>query len=132
VPRDRGFVNYVENYPYPYVIARLCWEMPSSIPDDWQGHNLQKPHHPVTIADMKAAIDATVSKQGIYVLTHHAGAWIRNDQVVDLIDHAVERYGRKVKFLNFREVYDRLVKTCWAGNRFVPNAAAITACACWT
>ncbi len=115
VPRDRGFVNYVENYPYPYVIARLCWELPSSIPDDWQGHNLQKPHHPVTIADMKAAIDAVVSKQGIYVLTHHAGAWIRNDQVIELIDHAVGRYGGKVKFLNFREVYDRLTKNLLGG-----------------
>ncbi|MFO7904885.1 MAG: FG-GAP-like repeat-containing protein [Pirellulaceae bacterium] len=115
VPRDRGFVNYIENYPYPYVIARLCWEMPSSIPDDWQGHNLQKPHHPVTIADMKAAIDATVSKQGVYVLTHHAGAWIRNDQVIELIDHAVGRYGSKVKFLNFREVHERLAENLLGG-----------------
>ncbi|MDZ7615452.1 MAG: dehydrogenase, partial [Patescibacteria group bacterium] len=115
VPRDRGFVNYVENYPYPYVIARLCWQMPSSIPDDWQGHNLQKPHHPGTIADMKAAIDAVTAKQGIYVLTHHAGAWIRNDQVIELIDHAVGRYGRKVMFLNFREAHDRLVKNLLGG-----------------
>ncbi len=115
VPRDRGFVNYIMNYPYPYVIARLCWELPSSIPDDWQGHNLQKPHHPVTIADMKAAIDSTAAKQGLYVLTHHAGAWIRNDQVIELIDHAVTRHGRKVKFLNFREVHDRLVKNLLGG-----------------
>ena len=115
LPRDRGFVNYVENYPYPYVIARLCWEMPSSIPDDWQGHNLQQPHHPVTIADMKAAIDAVVSKQGAYVLTHHAGQWIRNDQVIELIDHATGRYGNKVKFLNFREVYDRLTENLLGG-----------------
>jgi hypothetical protein len=35
IPRDRNYVNYVENYPYPYVIDRLCWEMPSAIPDDW-------------------------------------------------------------------------------------------------
>lgn len=115
VPRDRGFVNYVENYPYPFVISRLCWELPSTIPDDWQGHNLQQPHHPVTIADMKAAIDATVSKQGIYVLTHHAGQWIRNDQVIELIDHAVDRYGDQVKFLNFREVYQRLTENLLGG-----------------
>jgi hypothetical protein len=115
VPRDRGFVNYIEDYPYPYVIARLCWELPSAIPDDWQGHNLQGPHHPTTISDMKAAIDATVSKQGIYVLTHHAGAWIRNDQVIELIDHAVQRHGSKVKFLNFPEVHDRLVENVLGG-----------------
>ena len=82
VPRNRRFVNYVENYPYPYVIGRLCWEIPSAIPDDWQGHNLQGPHHPTTIRDMKAAIDATVAKRGTYVLTFHPGGWIRNDHVV--------------------------------------------------
>ncbi len=115
VPRDRGFVNYIDNYPYPYVIGRLAWELPSSIPDDWQGHNLQGPHHADTVADMKAAIDATVVKEGIYVLTFHAGAWIRNDQVIELIDHAVERHGAAVKFLNFHEVHERLVQNLLGG-----------------
>ena len=62
--------------------------------------------------DMKAAIDATVAKQGTYVLTFHPGSWIRNDQVVELVDHAVrDRPGKgKVVFLNFREMHQRLTE----------------------
>ena len=115
VPRDREFVNYVEDYPYPYVVARLCWELPSAMPDDWQGFNLQGAHHPITAGDMQAALDATVIQQGVYTLTHHAGRWIRNDQVIGLIDHAVQTHGKKVKFLNFREVDECLTKNLLGG-----------------
>jgi len=116
VPRNRRFVNYVENYPYPYVIGRLCWEIPSAIPDDWQGHNLQGPHHSTTVRDMKAAIDATVAKRGTYVLTFHPGGWIRNDQVVEMVDHAVRDRAGKVMFLNFREMHERLTKNMLDGH----------------
>ena len=115
VPRDRNFVNYVEDYPYPYVIARLCWEMPSAIHDDWQGINLHKPYNPRTVRDMKAAIDAVVIKQGTFTLTHHPGSWIHNHQVIELIDHAMGKHGPKVKFLNFREAHDRLTKNLLGG-----------------
>jgi peptidoglycan/xylan/chitin deacetylase (PgdA/CDA1 family) len=117
VPADREYGNFVENYPYPYVIGRLCWEMPSALPDDWLGNNLHKPRNPVTVADMKAAIDAIAIKQGVYTLTFHPHThnWIRNAQIVELIDHAVARHGRKVKFLNFREVYDRLTEKVLGG-----------------
>jgi len=115
VPVNRQFVNYIEDYPYPFVVARLCWEIPSAIPDDWQGFNLQQAHNPATVRDMKAAVDATAVKQGVYVLTFHPGAWIRNDQVLELIDHAVGKHGRKVKFLNFREVQQRLTANLCAG-----------------
>jgi hypothetical protein len=64
---------------------------------------------------MKAALDATVIKQGVYTLTHHAGNWIRSDQIIELIDHAVGKHGKKVKFLNFREVHERLVKNLLGG-----------------
>jgi len=116
VPRNKNFVNYVENYPYPYVIGRLCWELPSPIPDDWQGHNLQGPHHATTVRDMKAAIDATVIKQGVFTLTFHPGGWIRNDQVISLVDHATSGREGKVKFLNFREVNDRLTENLLDGH----------------
>lgn len=116
VPRDRSFVNYVEDYPYPYVVGRLCWELPSAIPDDWEGHNLHGPHSPTTVRDMKAAIDATVVKQGVYTLTHHPGGWIRNDQVIELVDHAVAGREDKVKFLNFRDVHDRLTNNLLGGH----------------
>jgi hypothetical protein len=116
VPRDRNFVNYIEDYPYPYVIDKLCWEMPSPVPDDWQGHNRHGPHSPTTVRDMKAAIDATVLKQGAFTLTFHPGGWIRNDQVIKLVDHAVTGRSGKVMFLNFREVHDRLTKHLLAGH----------------
>lgn len=115
IPRDRNYVNYVENYPYPYVIDRLCWEMPSAIPDDWLGINLQGNHNPATVRDMKAAIDAVVLKQGVFTLTFHPDRWIRNDQVIELIDHATSRYGDKVLFLNFREVHERLTANLLGG-----------------
>lgn len=115
IPRDRNYVNYVENYPYPYVIDRLCWEMPSAIPDDWLGINLQGNHHPATIRDMRAAIDAVVLKQGVFTLTFHPDRWIRNDQVIELIDHATSRYGDKVMFLNFHEVHQRLTANLLGG-----------------
>src|SRR5438128_2615177 len=28
IPYDRSFVNTIEDYPYPYVIGRTCWEFP--------------------------------------------------------------------------------------------------------
>jgi hypothetical protein len=115
-PPDRKFVNYVQNYPYPYVIGRLCWEIPLATPDDWLGFNYHAAKaSPLALADMKAAIDATVLKQGVYVLTFHPYGWMRNDQVVELIDHAVAKYGKKVKFLNFREVYERLTHNVLGG-----------------
>ncbi len=116
VPRDRNFVNYVEDYPYPYVVDRLCWEIPTAVPDDWQGHNLFGPHNPTTVRDMKAAIDAAVIKQGIFTLTHHPGGWIRNDQVIELVEHAVAGREGKVKFLNLRDVYARLTKNMLGGH----------------
>lgn len=115
IPRDRNFVNYVENYPYPFVIDHKCWEMPSQIPDDWLGINLQGNHNPLTVRDMKAAIDAVVLKQGAYTLTFHPDRWIRNDQVIELIDHATGRYGGKVKFLNFREIHALLTQNLLGG-----------------
>jgi putative membrane-bound dehydrogenase-like protein len=110
LPADRSFVNTIEDYPYPYLIGGMCWEFPCATPDDWQGHHLQQPNNPRTLADMKAALDCTVLKQGVYCLVFHPHGWIQNDQVVELIDHAVRRHGSKVKFLNFHEAQERLLK----------------------
>ncbi len=117
IPTARKFINYVEDYPYPYVIAKLCWEMPSPIPDDWMGNDHHEPRNPLTVRDMKAAIDAAALKQGTYTLTFHPHIhnWILNTQVVEMLDHAVARYSRKVKVLNFREVYDRLTQNALGG-----------------
>ena len=39
----KSFVTTVEDYPYPYVIGRLCWEFPCVVPSDWSAQKLQKP-----------------------------------------------------------------------------------------
>ncbi len=115
-----AFVNTIENYPYPYVIGGKCWEFPCVVPSDWEGQNINKPNSPRTLADMKAALDAVVIKQGVFDLVFHPHGWIRSDQVVDLIDHAVKKHGKKVKFLTFREALDRLERNVLGGKPLRP------------
>ncbi|MCI0639245.1 MAG: polysaccharide deacetylase family protein, partial [Gemmataceae bacterium] len=114
LPADRSFVNTIENYPYPYVIGRLCWQFPCVTPSDWQAQHRQKPNNPKTVKDWKAALDCSVIKKGVFCLVFHPHGWIRNDQVVELIDHAVAKHGKKVKFLTFKEANDRLTKNLLA------------------
>ena len=114
VPQD-NFVNWIENYPYPYVINNLCWEFPCMVPSDWEAQFLQQPNNPKTVEDMKTALDITVLKKGVFNLVFHPHGWIKAEQVVDLIDHAVTKHGKKVKFLNFREAHDRLNENLLAG-----------------
>ena len=98
-----SFVNTIENYPYPYVIGNLCWQFPCIVPSDWEAQNIQKPGNPKTLEDMKAALDLVVLKQGVFNLVFHPYGWIKSEQVAELVDHAVKKHGKKVKFLNFRE-----------------------------
>jgi putative membrane-bound dehydrogenase-like protein len=114
-PADRQFVNFIDDYPYPYVIGRLCWEFPCVTPSDWAAQHRQKPKNPVTLRDWQAALDATVLKKGTFNLVFHPYDWIGNDQVVALIDYAQEKYGKRVKFLTFREALERLNKNLLAG-----------------
>ena len=83
-----SFVNTIEDYPYPYVIGRLCWEFPCIVPSDWEAQNLHQPNNPQTVTDLQAALDVVVRKQGVMNLVFHPHGWIRNDQVVQLIDYA--------------------------------------------
>jgi len=111
----KSFVTTVDDYPYPYVIGQLCWEFPCVVPSDWSAQNLQKPDNPRTIRDFEKALDAAVIKQGVFTLIFHPHNWIRGDQIVELIDYAVKKHGKKIKFLNFREAQERLNKNLLAG-----------------
>jgi putative membrane-bound dehydrogenase-like protein len=115
IPADRSFVNTIENYPYPYVIGKLCWEFPCVTPSDWEANHYHKPNNPITVRDWKAALDATVLKRGVFTMVFHPHGWIQSDQLVDLIDYAVAKYGKKVKFLTFREALERLNKNLLEG-----------------
>ncbi len=103
-----SFVNTIENYPYPYVIAKRVWQFPCVVPSDWEAQNIQRPNNPQTVDDLKVALDATVKKQGVFNLVFHPHGWIRNDQIVELIDYAFETYGDRVLFLNFNECVQRI------------------------
>ncbi len=110
-----SFVNTIEDYPYPYVIGGLSWQFSCVVPSDWQAQHVQRSNNPDTVADMKRALDATVLKQGVFTLVFHPHGWIRNDQIVELIDYADQKYGRRVRFLNFRESAQRLQDNLLAG-----------------
>lgn len=112
----KNFVNTIEDYPYPYVIGRMCWEFPCVVPSDWSAQHVQKPNNPDTVRDLKLALDAVVLKKGVYNLVFHPHGWIRSEQIVDLIDHAVTKHGKKVKFLTFKECAERLNKNLLLGN----------------
>lgn len=103
-----SFKTTIDNYPYPFVLAGLCWEFPGTVPSDWEAQNLHGVNNDKTVEDWNRALDITVRKQGVFNMIFHPHGWIRNDQVVDFIDDAWERYGRRVKFLNFREAMERM------------------------
>ena len=112
----KWFGSTIEDYPYPYVIGRLCWEFPALAPSDWEANNAHGPNNPATVADWKTALDAVVLKQGTFTFIFHPHGWIRPEQLVEFIDYAVQKYGKKVKFLNFREAQERLDKNLLLGH----------------
>jgi len=123
VPANRSFVNTIENYPYPYVIGKLCWEFPCMVPSDWEAQNLHKSNNPLTLRDWKAALDCTVVKQGVFNMVFHPHGWSTAEQFVELIDHAVTKHGKKVKFLTFKEAHERLTKNLLAGQNLRAGTA---------
>lgn len=112
---ESGMVNLIEDYPYPYVIGRLCWELPCLEPSDWVALNRGNFGSRITVEDWKAAVDALVIKQGAAALCFHPYKWIGNDRIVELIDHAVTKHHGKVKFLNLTEVKGLLTRNVLGG-----------------
>ncbi|MGI8604628.1 MAG: PVC-type heme-binding CxxCH protein [Verrucomicrobiales bacterium] len=111
-----AFEGYIEDYPYPYVINRVCWEFPCAVPSDWEAFNLHAANNPATTEDWKAGLEACVIKEGVLTLVLHPHGWSTPQQVVELIDHAVTKYGPRVKFLTFREALARLERNALGGD----------------
>lgn len=105
-----SFVTTIEDHPHPYVIGKLCWEFPAMVPSDWEAQRLHGTNNSITVADWKAALDATVIKQGTFTFIFHPHGWIRADQIVEFIDYTAGKYGKKVKFVSFREAQEHLDK----------------------
>ncbi len=111
----KWFGTTIEDYPYPYAIGKLCWEFPPMVPSDWEANNAHGPNNPPTVADWKAALEAAVLKQGTFAFIFHPHGWIRPEQLVEFVDYADKTFGRKVKFLNFREAQEKLDKNLLLG-----------------
>ena len=115
VPKLRGFVNYIEDYPYPYVIGGGCWELPCVVPSDWEAQDRHGSNNPETVGDLKAALDRVVEMKGVFTFVFHPHGWIENLQVVELIDHAVAKHGKRLKFMTMAEVVGRLEENVLGG-----------------
>ncbi|MFB0564260.1 MAG: FG-GAP repeat domain-containing protein [Candidatus Aminicenantaceae bacterium] len=109
---DRDFVNYIENYPYPYLVHNALWEFPCIIPSDSLGSFKYGNRAPQTLADLKKALSAVVAKKGAFTMCFHP---VSAEWLVELVDYAVSRYGKRVKFLNFKEAYHRILTNLLGG-----------------
>jgi hypothetical protein len=110
IPWTKHFANYIENYSYPYVIDRACWEFAANVPADSHGVHAYKPKNPRVVEDWKRAADVIVRKKGLNTLCFHPHGYCDAAQVTDLVDYIDRTYGMRVKFLTCREVYDRLTQ----------------------
>ena len=109
------FSGDIADYPYPYLVGKKCVEFPFVVPSDWQGYNAIGSKNPQTTADWKAALDTTVAARGLMTLVVHPHGWSEPAQLVELIDYAVAKYGKRVKFLNIREALERIEKNAFGG-----------------
>jgi putative membrane-bound dehydrogenase-like protein len=110
-----SYADDIRDYPYPYVIGRLCWEFPCVTPTDWQSFNIQQAANPQLLKDWEAQLDATVIKKGTFTLCFHPYGWSSPQQIAALVDYADKTYGKRIRFLNFREVLERLNKNLLGG-----------------
>jgi len=115
IPYTKTYRNYVADYPYPFVINRTIWELPAVMPGDAHGVHAYGKQSDETVEDWKRAIDIVVAMKGVYTLCFHPHGYIKSEQLVDLVDYADRTYGKRVKFLNCREVYDRLTNNLCEG-----------------
>ncbi len=109
------YAGFIDDYPYPYVIDRACWEFPCMVPSDWEAFNLLGAGSPMMLDDWKAGLDRVVSQQGVFTAVFHPHGWSSPEQWVEFIDYAEKTYGKRVRFLNFREALERLNQHALAG-----------------
>ncbi|MEY2410254.1 MAG: hypothetical protein QOF48_2924 [Verrucomicrobiota bacterium] len=112
----RSFMTTIEDYPYPYVIGKSCWEFPAMVPSDWEAFNLHGSTNAATLADWKAALDAVVLKQGVFSFIFHPHGWSSPAQFVEFINYAVRKHGNKVRFLTFKEAQERIDRNLLRGH----------------
>ncbi len=115
IPFTKHFVNCVINYPYPYVINGLLWELPPVMPGDAHGVHAYGMGSPRVLEDWQRALNVTVIKQGLHTICFHPHGYSLPESIAGLVDYADRTYGKRVKFLNCREILERLTKNALAG-----------------
>jgi hypothetical protein len=115
IPEERKLGTVIENYPYPYVIGGLCWEIPAVLPSDWSAQRLNGKASPESVRDWKKAIDAVVVKRGVWALCFHPYDWMTSQQLIELIEYAYQTYPGRVSFLTFPELLQRLEENLLGG-----------------
>ena len=115
IPQTKHFINHIRGYPYPYVINNLIWELPVTIPCDSHGVHQHRARSDKTVDDWKRAVDICVRKKGLCTLLFHTIGYINAEQLAAVIGYADRTYAGRVKFLNCREIRDRLVMNALGG-----------------
>lgn len=115
IPFTKLYVNFVLNHPYPYVINGLLWELPAAMPGDAHGVHAYGMGNTRVLADWQRALDAVVIKQGVHTICFHPHGYCQPESVAGFVDYADRTYGRRVKFLNCREILDRLTRNALGG-----------------
>jgi len=126
-----SFANSVQDYPYPYVIGKLCWEFPCVTPSDWQSHNIQGDGNPLLIKDWEAQLDATVIKQGTFTLVFHPYRLEQNpprSRSLWMTSTANTASGSSSSLSARR--WSGSIRTCWAASRCAAKAGKTMASAC--
>jgi putative membrane-bound dehydrogenase-like protein len=113
------YAGFIEDYPFPYQIGPSHWEFPCIVPSDWEAFNISGAKSPEMLEDWKAALDRIVEQKGVFTAVFHPHGWSGPEQWIEFIDYAERTYGKRIKFLNFREAHDRIVKAVPAGDRLV-------------
>ncbi len=119
IPFTKKFVNYVDSHPYPYVINRRIWELPAIIPGDAHGVHAHGRNSDETVEDWKRALDIIVARQGVMTICFHPHGYIKAEQLVAFVDYADKTYGKKIKFLNCREILGRITKNAGLGEALI-------------
>ncbi|QDV25486.1 DUF7133 domain-containing protein [Aureliella helgolandensis] len=110
------YANYVTNYPYPYVVGRQIWEIPCHAPGDHQADFYAQHYGHRIVEEWKKGVDGAVVKQGLCTLLFHPYGKCTPEQIIEVIDYATSKYGRRIKFLTMRDVQERLNRTLLAGH----------------
>jgi putative membrane-bound dehydrogenase-like protein len=113
------YAGFIEDYPFPYQIGESCWEFPCIVPSDWEAFNVLRAKSAEMLEDWKAALDRIVTQQGVFTAVFHPHGWSGAEQWVAFIDYAERTYGKRIKFLNFREAEERLARAVPKGQRLV-------------